>query len=873
MLIPLSWLQEYVDINLPTAELAERLTLAGLEVAAIERIGDWWDPETIRVGEILAVLPHPDADRLVLVDVGFGGDERDRVVTGAPNLFQYKGLSKADGNLPVLKAPFARSGAVLLDAYSDETPRPKKKLKPSKIRGVRSSGMVCSERELGLSEEHEGILLLPDDAPTGMPLRDYLRDEIIELELTPDMARCLSIAGVAREVAALIGENLHLPADDLETVDDAQADDKFAVRIEDPDLCNRYTGILIRNVSIGPSPRWMQERLARAGMRPINNIVDITNYVMLELGQPLHAFDYDVLVRRAKTVGDTKPTIIVARAKPGQTFTTLDNVERQLTADMLMINDTAGPIAIGGVMGGLESEVTEDTTSVLLEAATFEGINNRRTAQKLRLSSEASFRFARGVPATLNPIAARRAADLMRQYAGGEVLSGVVDAYPVPQKEQAVYTTLNDTQRLLGIPLDLSVMIESLKKLEFDVRQVAEVPTSASADATFALQRMDGEPILECVAPWHRLDIRYPADLTEEIARIIGYDRVGTTLIHDVLPPQHRNPVLETEERIRDILASIGLQEVINHPLTTIENHQKLIVTQTTPVTGDAPKTNAHPGTDAEGFITLTNPSTQDRQSMRRSMLVSVMENLAYNVRYARRLAIFEVGRIYLPEEGNEMLPYEERRLSISMTGSRQPESLYNHVDLAEEMDFFDLKGVVETLFQALGIKDEDVRYLPKPNTRTFGPRCAEVHLKGVPIGLIGEMHPQVCIAFGLGDRRVAVGDLLIEPLITPGWSIEPMQTISNYPPFVEDLAFEVKEMVTVEQLTDAIVSGGGEQLVDVELFDIYRGAPLPELHKSLAFRLTYQHTERNLSEKEVTKLRQRIIRTVERAVDGKLRG
>ncbi|MEM7131355.1 MAG: phenylalanine--tRNA ligase subunit beta [Chloroflexota bacterium] len=881
MLIPLSWLQEYVSIDLSTDELAEKLTLAGLEVESIQRIGDWWDPETIRVGQVMAVHPHPDADRLVLVDMAYGDEETEQVVTGAPNLYEYKGQSRSAGDLPVLKAPFARSGAVLIDAYSDETPRPMKKLKPSKIRGIKSSGMVCSERELGLSEEHDGILLLPEDAPTGMPLREYLSQEVLELELTPDMARCLNMIGVAREVAALTGATVTLPPDECETSaspgDKQTAADYFGVRIDAPELCNRYTGTLIRNVKIGPSPNWMQERLLRAGMRPISNIVDITNYVMLEWGQPLHAFDYDILVERAKQAGDAIPTIIVDRATPNSKFTTLDQMERTMDESMLMINDTAGPVAIGGVMGGLESEVTDSTTNVLLEAATFEGINNRRTAQALRLPSEASHRFARGIPAALSPIAARRAAELMRLYAGGTVVPGMVDEYPVVQSQPLVYTTLSDVRRLLGVPLELNAVVEALETLNFQVKQVDVVAEEAHEDATFALQRQADEPLLECMPPWYRLDIRYPADLTEEVARIIGYDQVDTTLIDDVLPPQRRNPVLETEDKIRDVLVGIGLQEVINHPLTTITNHEKLVVTSSTPVTATQnrqEKSNQESPTnrDAEGFITLTNPGTQERQSMRRSMLVSVMEHLVYNLRYSRRLANFEIGRIYLPEEGNGELPFEERRLTIALTGPRELSSLYQPDD-DQMMDFFDLKGIVETLLRTVGIKDETIQYLPRPNTGTYGPRCAEVQINGRSIGFIGEMHPQVCNAFGLEGSRVAVSDLLIAPLIQPDWTVEPMKAISNYPAVVEDLAFIVAEPVPVRQVEETILQAGGELLANLELFDIYRGEPLSGSEKSLAYRLTYQSPERNVSEKEVTRLRKKIVRSMEQKVKGQLRG
>lgn len=876
MLIPLSWLKEYVDITLPTPDLAERLTLAGLEVAGVEQVGDWWDPETILVGEVVAVHPHPDADRLVLVDVDYGGEEPQRVVTGAPNLFQYRGQSRADGTLPVLKAPFARSGAVLIDAYSDERPRPKKKLKPSKIRGIRSAGMVCSELELGLSEEHEGILLLPEDAPTGQPLRYYLGQEVMELELTPDMARCLSIIGVAREVAALTGAPLHLPEDAVESAGDDAASDYVAVRIDDPELCNRYTGIMIRDVEIGPSPRWMQERLRLAGMRPINNIVDITNYVMLEWGQPLHAFDYDILMERAQRSGSATPTIIVRRAEDGSRFTTLDDVQRTMDSSMLMIADTAGDIAIAGVMGGQESEVGESTRNVLLESATFEGINNRRTASELRLPSEASYRFARGVPATLNPIAARRAAELMRQYAGGRVVSGMVDAYPVEQVAPVVYTTAGDMRRLLGMEVTLADITDALEQLDFTVRQVDSVAADAPADATFALFRASteagAEPLLECVPPWHRLDIRYPADLTEEVARIIGYEHVSTTLIADVLPPQRRDFVLETQDRIRDTLVAIGLQEVIANPLTTIENHVKLLA-------GSRSGASAAPVdyADAEGYVTLTNPISPDRQHMRRSTIVSAMENLAYNLRFSDRLATFELGRIYLADEGDGLLPQEERRLNITLAGPRRlPDFYTGGADGAEggdEMDFFDLKGVVETLLDRLGFGAGAVEFVAQPDTATFGPRCAEVRLHGKRLGLMGEIHPRVSDAFDLPSGRICVADLLIEPLVKPEWSIEPMQPISNYPAVMEDLAFEVSEAVTARQMEDTMRSAGGDLLVRVELFDIYRGESIPAGQKSMAYRLTYQSTERSLSEREVTKLRKRIIRAVEQSTDGKLRG
>lgn len=873
MLVPLSWLKEYVDIPLSTLELAERLTLAGLEEVGITRTGDWWEPDKIVVGQVVAVAPHPNADRLVLVDVAHGMDAPQRVVTGAPNLFKFKGRSVEAGNLPVLKVAFAREGSLLVNAYSDQRPRPLTKLKKAKIRGIESRGMICSERELGLSEEHEGILLLPEDAPVGTPMQAYLSDDILEIDLTPDMARCLSLCGIAREVQALTPATLHLPAD----VDSAQGDDSAAeylvAEIADATLCPRFTGTLIRDVTVGPSPAWMQERLTKAGMRPINSIVDITNYVMLELGQPLHAFDYDLLVARAESSGEShhaepvKPTIIVRTAVPGEEIKTLDGQVRKLDESMLLITDKAGPIAIAGVMGGADTEVHEGTRNILLESATFDGINNRRTSQALRLHSEASYRFTRSIPATLNDIAARRAAHLMQQYSGGRVVPGIVDTYPLPQPEVTVYTSQSDVQRLLGLDLSLAQIREALQKLDFAVVERETVPAGAPEQATFGLAHAAAEPVLEVTIPWHRLDITLPADLAEEVARVVGYDRVGETLLDTGLPPQRRNAVLETEENIRDILIGCGLQDTVNHTLTTSENHRKLLVTEER----DAP---------LPPFIELTNALSPQRRVLRRDMMVSALENLAYNQRYAQRLAIFEIGRVYRPEGGDETLPDEDRRLCIALRGPRHPNTNENFLaptsslteSEAETFDFFDLKGIIETILERLGFHESDYQFRAHPDSASFGPRCALLSLHGACLGILGEVHPKVRNAFGLGNERVALAEMHIGPFVHPSWRVSQMMPISVYPPVVEDLAFMVPEDVTQSRLRDAIINGGGDLLTRVELFDIYRGEPLPIGHKSLAYRVTYQSLDHGLSEKEVNRLRQRIIRNAEKTTGGQLR-
>ncbi|HUW95867.1 MAG TPA: phenylalanine--tRNA ligase subunit beta, partial [Anaerolineae bacterium] len=440
MRVPISWLKDYVDITIPLEELAERLTMAGLEVGAIEELGAEWDRDKVFVGEILEVRPHPNADRLTIAVVEYGTGQPMAVVTGAPNIrVGQKGV----------KVPFATTGARLIDGHSDELKYIT--LKPTKIRGVASEGMVCSEKELGISEAHEGIMILDENAPMGTPLRDYMGDAVLDLDLTPNLARCFSIVGVAREVAALTQQECRLgewPA--LAKEVGAETIPWVEIEIADPDLCPRYTTALVRGVTTSPSPPWMQQRLTMAGMRPISNIVDITNYVMLEWGQPLHGFDYDILHGRdGRTPPSSVPLIIIRRARPGETMTTLDGVHQELSEDMLLITDGAAPVGVAGVMGGLESEVTDETTNVLIESANFNNYSIRGTSQALKLPSEASARFGRGVPPELTMIAVQRAARLMQELGGGTIEEGYADPYPGKPGPKVVDLTTADVERIL----------------------------------------------------------------------------------------------------------------------------------------------------------------------------------------------------------------------------------------------------------------------------------------------------------------------------------------------------------------------------------------------------------------------------------------
>ncbi|UCC63235.1 MAG: phenylalanine--tRNA ligase subunit beta [Anaerolineae bacterium] len=831
MRVPLSWLKDYVDITWPIPELAERMTLAGLEVAAIETVGLPgaelpWDGEKITVGQIVEVKPHPNADRLVLAVVDYGGPEYETCVTGAPNLFPFKGQTGLR-----LKVAFAMEGARLYDGHAEE--KKLMTLKRAKIRGVPSRAMVCSEKELDLGDDHTGIMILPADAPApGTPLADYLGDVVFDLDLTPNLARCFSMVGVAREVAALTGAELRLP-DATMIAQGESVDGQVKIVIEDSDLCHRYSATIVRDVTIGPSPFWMQRRLTMAGMRPINNIVDVTNYVMLELGQPLHAFDYDLLLERARQTGHDVPVIIMRRARPGERMTTLDDVERELAPDMLMITDTAGPIAVGGVMGGVETEIDDGTRNILLESASFDFINNRRTAQTLKIPSEATARFGRGVPASGTTAAARRASEWMRSLASGEIARGVADVYPVEQPVVAVKLPVSEVERIVGIVIAKDEIGRILEALEFTVA--------------------DGGDVLVVTAPQHRLDVSIPADLIEEIARVYGYDRIPTTLLSDELPPQRSNVELEIEEQVRDILVGAGLQEVITYSLGNLATYARL--------------TPSGPEPDPDDHIRLANPLTPEREFMRRTLMTSLLETVRDNLRFQERIAIFEIGRVYWPREG-ETLPQEPRHLCLAMTGPRTDRSWLDGP--AEAFDFYDLKGAVEALLDRLNLTG--VAFAPASHP-TFHPgRSATLSVGGVEVGVLGEVHPDVCEAYELGERCVCLAEFNLEELLATAGQPVRMTPISPYPAVYEDVALVVDDDVPASRVNQALVAAGGKLLRHAQLFDVYRGDQLPAGKKSLAFSLTYQAMDRSLTSDQVARERQRMVRRLEREIGARLR-
>lgn len=839
MQVPLSWLGEYVELSLPVPELAERMTLAGLEVEAIEYLGVEgadlvWDPNRFVVAQIMAVKPHPDADRLVLAVVDYGAEETETLVTGAPNLFPYLGQDLAKIGL---KSPMVMEGATIYDGHKEGYV--KTKLKGRKVRGIMNRHMLCSEKELGISEEHEGILLLDTDAAPGTPLQDVLGDVVFHLDLTPNMARCQSIIGVAREVAALTGKELHaLPLDVV--MNGPPAADAIQVEIQDPELCPRFTATMIQDVKLGPSPQWMQHRLRLAGMRPISNIVDITNYVMLEVGQPLHAFDHDRLVERA---GSDRPTIIVRQANPGEGMRTLDGVDRTFNAYDILITDTAGPVGIGGVMGGAETEVHDETQHVLLEAANFNLINIRRTAQAHKLPSEASARFGKGIHPADAMRGARRAAELMRVHAGATIGQGVVDNYPAPPEPVIATVTADQVARALGIAIPMPEMVEILEGLGFQC------------------QVEDG--VLSATVPDHRLDIGTgltgTADLVEEISRIYGYDRIPEIEMGDRLPPLRANRTLEREEWVRDLLVAAGLQEIISYRFTTPEAEARILPVGT--------------AADDRPYVTIANPISQDKTVLRHSLLESMLEAVTSNSRHHDHVALFEIGSVYLgSEEG--MLPDEPNRLCVGLAGSRGvPNWMGGERGL---MDYYDLKGVLEALLDNLHL--EGVQYKPTSHPTYQPGRVAQLSVatgqgSSAYLGVAGQVHPLVAQRFEMpADVPLLAAELELSAIlaaIPAGLEIQP---VPNYPVVLRDIALVLDDAIPAAEVERLIRQTGGRLLARVRLFDVYRGEQLPAGKKSLAYALAFQAPDKTLTDRDANKLRDKIVRRLEGEIGAQLR-
>lgn len=804
MRVPMEWLAEYCDSGLPIGELAERLALTGTEVERITRHGAA-DSDGFVVGKVLTREKHPDADKLSVCTVDVGGEEPQTIVCGAPNV-------DAGQTVAVVQP-----GAVMPDGT---------KIKKAKLRGVESNGMILSERELGISEDHDGIMQLEQhfdvsSVAPGTPLVEVLApgQDVLELEITPNRPDCLSIFGVAREVHAITGSDLNpLPAGA-----EPEGTESFAIEVEDHALCPRFTARIIRGVTVGPSPLWLKARLSAAGQRPINNVVDVTNYLMLLTGQPMHAFDLD------KIRGDK---LIVRNAKPGEKITTLDDVERELDADTVLVCDAEGPSGIAGVMGGQVSEVSESTTNVLIEIAAWNGPNIHRTSQKLGLRSEASGRFEKGLspqlPLEVQPLASA----LIQEVAGGTVASPTIDvAGPIPEP-QPIELRESRVEGLLGTKIPLARCAEILQRLDFSV----EV----------------GEGSLHATPPHYRAaDVTREADLIEEVARIEGVDKIEATLPSAPTALGSLSSSQKLKRGIEDLLAGNGYSEAITWSFTSTDALAKLAPGGSLP--GGPP-------------LRIANPLSEDQSVMRPLVLGGLLEVAEHNfARGADGVRLFEIGTVY---RGTISDPLESSALAILLSGQAHASSWRDPEVPAG--DFFALKGVVEAVAANAGVEIGFTAIHVADHPYLIPGRAATLVADGLEIGYLGELHPLVARAHDIPSGVAAELnlDLLAGALPDPTM----FASFSSFPPAREDIAVVVPQSVSAADVVTAVEESGGKYLQDAEVFDVFEGEQVGEGNKSLAIRLTYSAPDRTLTDKETEKARKSITRKLEE-IGGALRG
>lgn len=832
----MSWLRDYVDVALPAEEIADKLTRAGNEVERITRLGASWD--NIVVGHIVGVERVPRAERLLLtlVDVG---DHTARIVTAATNI--------AAGQY----VPVALPGSQLGHGAERVI------IEPRTFSGVKSEGMLCSGWELGISDDADGIHIFHGTIRPGTPLRDVAADTVLEFAITPNRPDCLSMVGIAREIAALTGARLAMPEVAVRETG-APVEGDYSVAIDAPNLCARYVARLVRGVRVGPSPEWMAQRLRAAGLPVISNVVDVSNYVMWELGQPLHTFD-------ARTLRGRR--VVVRRARPGERITTIDQKDRELTGDMLVIADAARPVAIAGVMGGLDTEVSDATQDVLIESAHFHPESVRKTRLALGLSSEASRRFERGVDRQGAARAADRAAQLLIEVAGGAVAEGRLDAFPVPRDPVSMAFTSSDVSDLLGVEVPMDRVSEVLSSLQFSCSPV-------------------DERTLQVTVPSFRLDVAEPVDLVEEVARVIGYDAVPDAMPSGTVPAAGRNTWLEFQDDVRDALVGCGLTEIVTYALTNRACERRLLgpgggrmgVGDPAPAGSGirdafAPTWAPLPslrGEDLERAIAtslvLRNPLSSDLDTLRVTLLETTLTTIAANERHgAERARFFELGRIYLAQ--GDDLPVELPTLSLGLAGAQLLPSWDRRA--VPDADFFEIKGIVELLLRRFNVGDVAFTRADHP---TFHPGRAAYLICGRQVaGILGEAHPLVVERFGISQRRVCLAEIDLVALgqhARPGW-VEP---VPRFPAVVQDVAIVVDEDVDAATVVQVLRDAGGELVADVRLFDVYRGTQIPEGKKSLAYSLTFQSRERTLTTDEINAVRAALERALLERLGASLR-
>ena len=816
MLASLEWLKQYVDINISTAELCDKITRVGLEVDTVTKLGEGL--EGVVTGKVMEIHRHPDSDHLwvCMMDYGQGG-EPVQILTGAQNVHQYDIV------------PVAVVGSVL----PPSTRNPEgMKLKKAKMRGLDSFGMLCSADELGidskllLPEQREGIFILPADTPIGVDVKMVLGldDTVIDIDLTSNRADCFSIIGLAREISAITGCPLKMPALDVKEAADGKASDYVNVKIAAPELCSRFATRVLKDIKIAPSPEWMQRRLRACGVRPISNVVDVTNYVMLELGQPMHAYDAD------KVAGHT---LIVRRAEEGEKLITLDGKERELTPAMITIGDAEKAAGLGGVMGGLLTEVTGETKNVILEAASFHGPSIRRTSRALGLRSEASGRFERGVDTIRDHDALNRAAHLLEQMGACETFSGIVEAYPKELKPAVITTTPAKINGRIGFNISHEEIIAILTKLGFGVEE------------------QDEELVI--TAPTWRRDIECDADISEEIARMHGYDHIESHQPELTITQGHQSVLDDVKDAVQDYMVGAGLSEMMTYSFIKANAYDKMLL----------------PADDTRRqCIELLNPITDAFSVMRTTMVPSALQTASFNLRnHNNSVALFEIGRVFLPKAlPLTEDPVERPLLTAVLSGSRKA---LNWCDDKGNVDFYDMKGIVEGLLEAIQLSDYTMVRSQQPYLHP-GKSC-DVVVGGKVIGSFGEVHPVAQENFAL-DQVTYVLELEVEALVASATRVPQYKHLPKFPSMSRDIAVVVPASVTNAELEQVIRAHAGELLRDVRVFDIYTGKQVAAGCKSMAFNLTYQAADRTLTDVEVDASMKQVIAEVAEAYKAELR-
>ena len=802
MLVSLKWLKDYVDIVMTAEKLAHELTMTGLEVDEIKTIGPHF--RGVVVAKILSVKNHPSADHLSLCDVS-DGTETYKVVCGAKNI--------ASGDI----VPLAKIGAEIPGGY---------KIKASILRGEKSDGMLCSEAELEIGDDQSGIMHLPADLHLGLPLETALdiQDTILDVNITPNRSDCLSMIGIAREVAAITGTKMNLPSVKIKEKSE-DINSLTSVKIIDSDLCPRYTARMIKNVKISPSPIWMKNRLEAAGLRAINNIVDVTNFVMLEMGQPLHAFDFRFL---------EKGRIVVRKSKKNEEFISLDEKSRILPENTLLICDGVKPVAIGGIMGGLNSEVKEDTKVVLLESAYFNPSSIRRSARKLGMSTDAAFRFERGIDPEGVVKALNRAAQFIADFSGGSVCKNYIDEYPKKvSSAKDISLRLERIRRLIGMEIGAKDVVKILRGIGMIVKQ-------------------KGKGRYLVTPPTCRVDILREVDLIEEIIRLYGYDHVPVTLPNAPVMEIKVIPRLEMEEKIRQLMIGSGFTEIVNYSFGT-------------PLAADIlslPKND-----ERRNFVKINNPLGEELSAMRSTMIYSLLDTTKKNANNrSYDLKIFEIGRNFINRKERE-LPEERNMLAGLITG-KISDDLWNS---GKDADFYTLKGCLENIFY--DFKINNCKYIAITDESFLHPgKACKILINEKQIGFIGEVHPDIKANFDL-KNNVYIFEINLDILIAAYMDSKIFyQELSKFPSVMRDAAFVIPAFMEAEKMINVVWKQKEDLLENVSIFDVYKGKGIPEGTKSLGLRFSYRANDRTLTDEEISAIHNRVVQKTVNLTGAKIR-